>query len=57
MVSQLILKYFIHLEFIFVCGVSWWFSFIFFACPGLPTPFVEKAIFTPFYASAHFVKY
>ena len=27
MVSQLIFKYFIHLEFIFVYGVSWWSSF------------------------------
>ena len=34
-------------------------GFIFFArsCPDLPTPFVEEAIFTPFYASAPFVKY
>ena len=30
MVSWLIFKYFIHLEFIFVCGVSWWSSLIFF---------------------------
>ena len=53
MVSRLIFKTFIHLEFIFVYGVSWWLSFIFFACscPDLPTPFVEEAIFTPFYAS------
>ena len=31
----------------------------FFACtmPVLPTPFVEEAIFTPFYTPAHFVKY
>ena len=59
MVSWLIFKCFIHFEFIFVYGVSWWSSFIFFACscPGLPTPFVEEAIFTPFYASAPFVKY
>ena len=28
-VSRLIFKSFIHLEFIFVCGVSWWLSFIF----------------------------
>ena len=27
------------------------------SCPDLTTPFVEEAIFTPFYASAHFVKY
>ena len=58
MVSQLIFKSFIHLEFIFVYGVSWWSSFIFFACscPALPTPFVEEAVFTPFYAAAPFVK-
>ena len=29
MVSQLIFKSFIHLEFVFVYGVSWWLSFIF----------------------------
>ena len=29
MVSQLIFKSFIHLEFSFVYGVSWWLSFIF----------------------------
>ena len=29
MVSWLIFKSFIYLEFIFVCGVSWWLSFIF----------------------------
>ena len=59
MVSRLTFKSSIHLEFIFVYGVSWWLSFNFFACshPDLPTPFVEDAIFTPFYASAPFVKY
>ena len=59
MVSQLIFKSFIHLELIFVYGVSWWSSFIFFACScsDLPIPFVEEATFTPFYASAPFVKY
>ena len=31
-VSQLIFKSFIYLEFIFVYGVSWWSSFIFFFC-------------------------
>ena len=30
MASQLIFKSFIHLEFIFVYGISWWLSFIFF---------------------------
>ena len=29
MVSRLIFKSFIHLEFIFVYGVSWWKSFVF----------------------------
>ena len=59
MVLRLIFKSFIHLEFIFVYGVSWWSSFIFFACscPDLPTPFVEEAIFAPFHAPASFVKY
>ena len=61
MVSQLIFKSFIHLEFIFfVCvyGVSWWLSFIFMhvSIQISPTPFVEEAIFIPFYASAPFVK-
>ena len=57
MVLQLIFMSFIHLEFIFVYGVSWWSNFIFFACSclDLPTPFVEEAILTPFYASAPFV--
>ena len=34
-------------------------EFHFFACgfPDLPTPFVEEAIFTPFYASSPFVEY
>ena len=56
MVSRLIFKSFIHLEFIFVYGVSWWLSFFLsffgggFSCPDLPTPFDEEAIFTPFYA-------
>ena len=54
MVLWLIFKSFIHLEFIFVCSVSWWFEFHFFACSclDLPTPFVEEAIFTPFYVPA-----
>ena len=57
--SLLIFKSFINFEFIFVYGISWWSHVIFFACscPDLPTPFVEEAIFTPFYASATFVKY
>ena len=58
-VSRLIFKSFIHLEFIFVYGVSWWSSFFlsfFFlfacSCPDLPTPFVEEAIFASLYAIA-----
>ena len=27
------------------------------SCPDLPTPFVEEAIFAPFYAAAPFVEY
>ena len=52
MVSRFIFKSFMQLEFIFVYGVSWWLSLIFFACssPDLPVPLVEEAIFTPFYA-------
>ena len=62
MVSQLIFKSFIHLEFIFVYSVSWCMvsmEFHFFACscPDLPTLFVEEAILIPFYVSEHFVEY
>ena len=57
MVSQLIFKSFIHLEFIFVYGVSWRANFMFAcSCPNVPTPFVEEAVFAPFYAPAPFVK-
>ena len=53
MVLQLIFQSFIHLEFIFVYGVSW-IEFHFFArsCPDLPTPSVEEAVFAPFHAPA-----
>ena len=56
---MIIFKSFIHLEFIFVYGISWWSSFIFLhvVCPDLPTPSVEEAVFAPFYAPASFVKY
>ena len=59
MVSRLIFKSFIHLEFIFVYDVKSVIEFHFFAysCPDVPAPFVEETIFTPFYASAPFVKY
>ena len=54
--SYLHLNFYIHFEFTFVYGVSWWLNFAC-SCPDLPTPFVEEAIFTPFYAAASFVKY
>ena len=59
MVLRLTYKSFIHLEFIFVYGVTWSSSFIVFACscPALPIPFVEEAMFTLFYASDSFVQY
>ena len=40
----------IHFEFILVYSVSWWSSFIFFACtsPDLPALFVEEAILLHF---------
>ena len=42
MVSRLTFNSFIHLEFIFVYGVSWSLSLIYFSCscPDLPTPFI-----------------
>ena len=39
------------------CKVVVEFNFFACSCPYLTTPFVEEAIFTLFYASAHFVKY
>ena len=33
------------------------FHFFAFSCPDLPTPFVEKGNFAPFYAPASFVNY
>ena len=58
-VLWLIFQSSIHLELIFVYGISSWSSFIFFArsCPDLPTPSVEEAVFAPFYPPASFVKY
>ena len=58
LVSQLIFKSFKHLEFIFVYGVGWCSSFIFFgfSCPALPIPFLKEAIFTPFYTATPFVE-
>ena len=59
MMLQFIFKSFIHLEFIFVYLVSLCSTFTFFACscPDLPTPSVEEAIFTPFYASVPLGEY
>ena len=39
------------------CKLVLEFNFFACSCPDLPTPFVEEAIFTPFYASAPFVEY
>ena len=59
MVLRLIFKSFTHLElFLFVMSVGDGVSFFFArSCPDLPTPFVEEAIFAPFYAPTSFVKY
>ena len=59
MVSQFMFKSFIHFEFILIYVVSWWSSLIFFACIilVLSTPFIEEAVFTPWYAHGSFVKY
>ena len=60
MVSGLIFKSPIHLEFIFVYGVSRCssFFFLFFGPPpAIPTPFVEEAVFAPFYAATPLVKF
>ena len=59
MVLQLILKSFIHLQFIFCVWCTLVIEFHFFACscPDLPTPLVKEAMFAPFYAPASFVKY
>ena len=51
-----------HLSLLFFPEISWRklvTEFHFFArnCLDLPTPFVEEAIFAPFYAPAYFVKY
>ena len=60
MVLQLILKSFIHLQFIFCVWCKLVIEFHFFfctSCPDLPTPLVEEAIFAPFNAPTSFVKY
>ena len=60
-VSWLMFKSFIHFEFILVYGGSQWssffFSFLAWTSPVLPTPFAEETIFTPFYVPVPFVKY
>ena len=59
MVLQLIFKSFIHLEFIFVYGVSWRSSFFFLhvAVQISQHHLLKKLFFAPFYAPASFVKY
>ena len=58
MVSWPVLQSSIHLQFILVYGISWWSSFIFLHAPfQISQHHFKKAIFTPFYASAPFVKY
>ena len=55
MLSQLMFKSFIHFEFILVCS-----SLVSFICmyhSRSPNTIVEEAVFTPFCASAPFVKY
>ena len=60
MVLQLIFQSFIHLEFIFVYGVSWWSSFIFLHVEVQISQhhlLKRLGIFALFYAPASFVKY
>ena len=59
MVLQVIFKSFIHLEFIVVYGISWWWSLIFFniAVQIYLNNLFEEATWTPFYASAPFNEY
>ena len=56
-VSQLIFKSFIHLEFIFVYGVKLVIEFHFLphSCPDVRTPSDEETVFGPFNAPASFV--
>ena len=53
MVSGLTFKSLINFEFIFVYGVRKVIQFDYFACSCtvLPKPFMEEAVFSPFYAS------
>ena len=56
MFSSRTFKSFIHLEFIFVYGVSWCSSFIFFACSclTLPTPLFQEPQLLSRRVSVHF---
>ena len=56
-ISGLIFKSLIHFEFIFVYGVRKCSNFNFFTCgyPVFPAPFIEGAVFSPFYILASFV--
>ena len=57
-VLWLIFKSFIHLEFIFVCGVSWWLSFIFLhVAVQIQHPLLKRLFLLPFYGSSPFVLY
>ena len=59
MVLWIIFKSFVHLELIFCvwCKLVIEFHFFSCSCPDTPIPFVEEAIFAPFYAPVSFVKY
>ena len=56
-VSGLTFRSLIHVEFIFVYGVRKYSNFISTrSCPIFPAPFIEEAVFAPFYILAFFVK-
>ena len=59
MMSQLVFKSFIHLEFIFVYGISWWsgFSFLHVTVQISQHHLLKRLFFTPFFASNPFVEY
>ena len=57
-VSGLTFRSLIHFEFIFVCGVRKWSSFILLQVvnPVFPAPLVKEMVFSPLYILASFVK-
>ena len=58
MVLRLIFKSFkSFINFCVWCNLVIEFHFFARSCPDLPTPFVEEAVFAPFYAPSSFVKY